>query len=68
MVEIVVAARPIGRGEVIREEMLTTVSVPEEDVTEAMIWSYEEVLGKAARYDIPAGMPLSEWMLYIFAP
>lgn len=68
MVEIVVAARPIVRGEVINERMLTTISVPEDEVTEAMIWSYEDVLGKAARYDIPAGMPLSGWMLHTFAP
>lgn len=68
MVEIVVAARPIEKGIIVNEEMLATISIPEENVTKAMILSYDDVLGKVARYDIPAGMPLSQWMFHIFAP
>lgn len=64
MVEIVVAARPFEHAMVMKPEMLTTISIPESEVTEAMIWSYDIVLGCVARYDISQGTPIAHWMIY----
>lgn len=66
MVEIFVAAQPIEQALILNEEMLATISIPESEVTEAMIWSYDSVLGCAARYDISQGTPLARWMIYCF--
>jgi Flp pilus assembly protein CpaB len=67
-VDVVIAAQPIERGTVIGPEMLTTIPIPETCVTEAMIWSLDDVTGSIARFDIEAGTPVTRSMIAIFAP
>ena len=67
-VECVSAAQPIEQGMVIHANMLSTIYLPESDVTEEMFFSYEEVIGGYARYDIPRGTLVTRQMIYFTAP
>jgi len=67
-VECVVAAQPIEQASLIDPGMLSTIYLPEGDVTAEMFFAYEDVIGGYARYDIPRGALITRRMVYFTAP
>ncbi len=59
-VDIVISAQAITRGTVITEAVLTTIAYPKTELAEGMFFTkIEDVIGKSARYDLDARIPLT---------
>lgn len=60
-VAIVISAQSISRGSVITSDKVTTIDYPKEKIVEgtAFFYDIEEVVGKRAKYDLDAQVPLT---------
>lgn len=66
MVEIIITTQSIQRGAVFTEDVLTTLKYPKKDVVEGtFITAAEEVIGKRAKIDLEAGVPVTRGHLVI---
>ena len=66
MVEIIITTQSIQRGAVFTEDVLTTLKYPKKDVVEGtFITVPEEVIGKRAKIDLEAGIPVTRGHLVI---
>jgi pilus assembly protein CpaB len=63
--EILVVTQFVARGTVLQDELLGTMEFPQESVIPGMFYAdqKEAVVGRQARMDIDAGMPLTAGML-----
>lgn len=59
-VEVVWTTQAIERGQEITEELVTTYLISQEDVVEGMFTNVEDVIGQYARFDLPAGVYLTQ--------
>ena len=58
--DIIITAQSIPRGVTITEEMLATIAYPKEELIEGTFFiDKEDVIGKTARYDLDARIPLT---------
>jgi Flp pilus assembly protein CpaB len=65
MVQIIVLVQPVKRGGMITEDLTRLVFYPESERLEGLfITEMEEVEGKKAKYDLAAGIPLTNNLLY----
>jgi len=63
-VPIIVLAQPVQRGAVIQENMLATIDYPIQRMEEGLfLTNMQDVVGKKARYDLEARIPLTNNML-----
>jgi pilus assembly protein CpaB len=60
-VAIVISAQSISRGSVITSDKVTTIDYPKEKIVEGTTFYYsvDEVVGKRAKYDLDAQVPLT---------
>jgi pilus assembly protein CpaB len=66
MVEIIITTQSIQRGAVFTEDVLTTLKYPKKDVVEGtFITAPDEVIGKRAKIDLEAGIPVTRGHLVI---
>ena len=65
VVDIIVVAQDVSRGEVIRDEKLSTMEWPQESLLDTMFTADERasVINRQARHDIDNGTPLTVGML-----
>ncbi|WP_421983790.1 flagellar basal body P-ring formation chaperone FlgA [Roseibium sp.] len=59
MVEVMVLAQPLRRGDLLKEEDLTNIRMVRSSVPTGAVLSPEEIVGKEARTNIRANTPLS---------
>lgn len=65
MVQIVVLVQPVKRGGTITEELTRQVFYPQSELVEGLfLTTLDEVEGKKAKYDLAAGIPLTQNLLY----
>ena len=65
MVQIIVLVQPVKRGGTITEDLTRLVFYPESERLEGLfITDMEEIEGKKAKYDLAAGIPLTQNLLY----
>lgn len=63
-VEIVISAQAIMRGTVITEAVLTTIAYPKTELAQGTFFTkIEDVVGKSARYDLDARIPLTSSLI-----
>jgi pilus assembly protein CpaB len=63
-VNIVIAAQAIPRGTKLTEALLTTIAYPKKEAPEGLFFTdMEQVLGKAALYNIEARVPITSSMI-----
>jgi pilus assembly protein CpaB len=64
MVDIVITTQAIARGEVISENVLTTISYPKKDLVEGTFFTdLNAVVGKRAKYQLDARIPLTSSLI-----
>jgi Flp pilus assembly protein CpaB len=65
MVQIIVLVQPVKRGGMITEELTRQVFYPQSELVEGLfLTNLDEVEGKSAKYDLAAGIPLTQNLLY----
>lgn len=63
-VDIVISAQAITRGTVITEAVLTTIAYPKTELAAGTFFTkIEDVVGKSARYDLDARIPLTSSLI-----
>lgn len=63
-VDIVISAQAIPRGTVLTEAVLTTIAYPKAEMAEGTFFTkIEDVVGKSARYDLDARIPLTSTLV-----
>ena len=64
MYDIVVVIQSVGRGSIITDDVIGSVSYPQDQMVEGLfITDKAEVLGKRAKYDLEPGTPLTPSLL-----
>ncbi|MBI9048440.1 MAG: hypothetical protein JEZ00_03410 [Anaerolineaceae bacterium] len=64
MAQIVVIAQPVTRGTLLTESVLTMIPYPQEQLVEGLFFtSFEDVVDKKAKYDLPQGLPITSSVL-----
>ena len=62
--DIVIVAQPVTRGTALTESVLTMIPYPQDKLVEGLFFtSFDEVLDKKAKFDLPQGMPLTPSVL-----
>ena len=63
-VDIVISAQAIPRGTVLTEAVLTTIAYPKTELVDGTFFTkIEDVVGKSARYDLDARIPLTSTLV-----
>jgi len=63
MVDVIVVAQRVPRGNMIEDAVLSVVQIPRDLAMQGMFSNKNEVLGRRARFDLEAGIPLTTGML-----
>lgn len=63
MVDVVVVAQRVPRGGLIEDAVLSVVQIPRELAMQGMFTNKNEVIGRQAKFDLEAGIPLTSGML-----
>jgi Flp pilus assembly protein CpaB len=63
LVSIVIAGQPINRDDEIKQESLSTMQLPQTNVTEKMITNPQLVIGKFAVFPLAQGLPITTDMI-----
>ena len=62
--DIVIIAQPVTRGTALTESVLTMIPYPQDKLVEGLFYtSYDDVIDKKAKFDLPQGMPLTPSVL-----
>lgn len=59
MIEILALSQPLNRGDIVREEALTTVRLPRTKVIAGAIYDADVIVGKAAKTSLRPNQPLA---------
>lgn len=62
-IDIVMVVQPIPRGSIISADQLDYLAYPSAQTIEGMFTNIDDVVGKRARYDLAAGVPLNQSMV-----
>lgn len=63
MVDVVVVAQRVPRGGLIEDQVLSVVQIPRDLAMQGMYTNKNEVIGRQAKFDLEAGIPLTGGML-----
>lgn len=63
MVDVVVVAQRVPRGGLIEDGVLSVVQIPRDLAMQGMFTNKNEVIGRQAKFDLEAGIPLTGGML-----
>jgi len=63
MVDVIVVAQRVPRGNMIEDAVLSVVQIPRDLAMQGMFINKNEVIGRQARFDLEAGIPLTAGML-----
>lgn len=63
MVDVVVVAQRVPRGGLIEDAVLSVVQIPRDLAMQGMFTNKNEVIGRQAKFDLEAGIPLTGGML-----
>ena len=63
MVDVVVVAQRVPRGGLIEDAVISTVQIPRDLAMQGMFTNKNEVIGRQAKFDLEAGIPLTGGML-----
>ena len=63
MVDVIVVAQRVPRGNLIEDAVLSAVQIPRVLAIQGMFTNKNEVIGRQARFDLEAGIPLTAGML-----
>lgn len=63
MVDVVVVAQRVPRGGLIEDPFLSVVQIPRDLAMQGMFTNKNEVIGRQAKFDLEAGIPLTSGML-----
>ena len=62
-VDVIVVAQRVPRGNMIEDAVLSVVQIPRDLAMQGMFTNKNEVIGRQARFDLEAGIPLTAGML-----